>query len=110
MLNTYRGWGAAQLRNGERWLEDAADVWMKHHTRFSILTISNEQEKTLKEKGFWVTHIGKGEDNSKMVLTFPCDCGQLEGLWSQRRPGANGDHNYANIGHRSGRSDNEACA
>jgi hypothetical protein len=86
MLNTYRGWGAAQLRNGERWLEDAADVWMKHHTRFSILTISNGQEKTLKEKGFWVTHIGKGEDNSKMVLAFPCDCGQLEGLWSQRRP------------------------
>ncbi|MHA2046503.1 MAG: hypothetical protein ACW99G_17080 [Candidatus Thorarchaeota archaeon] len=86
MLNTYRGWEAAQLHDDEKWIVAECQHWLRQHAKFTILTCTDDQWVALRDQGFWVTTIGKGEDDSNMVLIFPCDCGQLEGLWNQRRP------------------------
>lgn len=72
MLNTYRGWESADLRDDEQWLPDTADEWLRQHARYTILTVSKSQVERLKSKGFWVSETGRGEDNSLMVLAFPC--------------------------------------
>ena len=72
MLNTYRGWESADLQDNERWIPDTADEWFRQHARYTILTVSKSQVEQLKDRGFWVSEIGKGEDDSWMVLVFPC--------------------------------------
>lgn len=85
MLNTYRGWESADLRKDEEWLTNAADVWFLSHSRYTILTVCQEQVTRLREKGWWVTDIGRGEDDSRMILMWPCATGELEGLWQSHR-------------------------
>lgn len=85
MLNTYRGWQSADLKDDETWIPDAADFWFRRNARFTILTIDDGQRKKLRDNGFWVADIGHGEDNSKMVLLFPCGTGDVENLWSKAR-------------------------
>ena len=85
MLNTYRGWQSADLKDDEAWLPRAADDWFKYRAKFTILTIDDGQRQKLKDNGFWVADIGHGEDNSKMVLLFPCGTGDVENLWSKAR-------------------------
>lgn len=72
MLNTYRGWKSADLQDSERWIPDTVDEWFRQHARYTILTVSDTQIEQLKSKGFWVSKIGAGEDDSSMVLAFPC--------------------------------------
>jgi SAM-dependent methyltransferase len=67
MLNTYRGWDAAKLRDNERELPAIADAWLSASSRFSILTATDIQIDTL-SKAHRVRDIGKGEQNSRMIL------------------------------------------
>lgn len=86
MFNTYRGWVSADLRPEEGWLVEAADRWFRAHARYTIVTATEEQVERLKASGWWVTDLGRGEDDSRMILMWPCATGELEELWSQRRP------------------------
>lgn len=72
MLNTYRGWGSADLREDEKHLPAAADLFFRYHTRYTILTLADDQSDRLRAEGFWVDQFGKGEDDSIMALIFPC--------------------------------------
>ena len=85
MLNTYRGWDSADLKDEEKWIPDGADLWFQRHARYTILTVTDEQRKRLINSGFWVTRIGSGENGSDMVLMWPCANEKTGGLWSQKR-------------------------
>jgi len=86
MFNTYRGWQSADLHEDEQWLVVAADRWFREHARYTILTATCEQIERLKADGWWVTDLGRGENDSRMVLMWPCATGELEGLWQSQRP------------------------
>lgn len=87
MFNTYRGWDKAGLSEDERWMIDAADDWFRRHARYTILTATCQQIVRLKSDGWWVTEIGLGEDDSAMILIWPCATGELTELWqNQRQP------------------------
>jgi hypothetical protein len=85
MLNTYRGWESADLHDSERWLVSAANNWFWNHSRYTILTVSNGQIDKLREAGWWVNDIGPGEDDSRMILMWPCATGKLRELWQTKR-------------------------
>lgn len=85
MFNTYRGWDSADLEEGERWIVGAADDWFRHHAHYTIVTASEAQIERLKDDGWWVVDIGRGEDDSRMILMWPCATGPLEGLWQNHR-------------------------
>jgi hypothetical protein len=72
MLNTYRGWESADLRDDEAWIPETVDEWLRKHARYMVLTVSDGQAKKLMQKGFWVTDIGTGENGARLVLCFPC--------------------------------------
>jgi hypothetical protein len=67
MLNTYRGWESADLREHERNLPELADAWFERNARYTILTATDPQIGHLEQIGFKVVRLGKGEDNSTMV-------------------------------------------
>ena len=67
MLNTYRGWESADLREHEQSLPDEADRWLLRNARFVILTAKRRQVAKLKRIGFHSRRMGKGEDDSVMV-------------------------------------------
>jgi hypothetical protein len=67
MLNTYRGWESADLREHERDLPKLADEWFKRNAKFTILTATTSQIESLRQLGFKVKIIGRGEDNSRMI-------------------------------------------
>lgn len=69
MLNTYRGWGKADLRPDEADLPGLADEWFKAHARYIIVTTHDKQRQMA--AGFWVKEIGPGEDDSTLVLMWP---------------------------------------
>ena len=85
MFNTYRGWDRADLHEDERWIVGAADEWFRRHARYTLLTATEEQVARLKGDGWWVTELGAGEDDSRMILMWPCATGELEGLWQAKR-------------------------
>ncbi len=85
MLNTYWGWDKADLLNGERDLPVQADDWFRRNARFVILTVTEKQIFALQNKGFWITRIGRGESGSTMIVMFPCESTETEGLWSAAR-------------------------
>ena len=67
MLNTYRGWRAAELRPSEAWVPDAADDWFAGNARFTIGTATKPQILRLQERGLHVQTMGRGEDKSRMI-------------------------------------------
>jgi len=67
MLNTYRGWGSARLRESERDLPYMALTWMRTHSLASILTATESQVSEISELGD-VRDIGTGEQGSRMIL------------------------------------------
>lgn len=69
MLNTYRGWQSADLRESEKWIPAAMDAWLKWHARYIIVTTHERRDQI--DAGFWVKRIGQGEDSSTMVIMFP---------------------------------------
>lgn len=66
MLNTYRGWEHADLREHEHELPAQADVWFQHNAKFVFLTATRKQICHLRRL-FSVQILGKGEDKSKMI-------------------------------------------
>lgn len=85
MFNTYRGWDRAGLKEGERWMVPAAEEWFRRHARYTIVTVTEDQIERLKSDGWWVTDLGRGEDDSRMILMWPCATGELEELWQNQR-------------------------
>lgn len=69
MLNTYRGWTSADLRDGESQLPEQADRWLRAHARYIFVTTHDTQQQI--DAGFWVRCLGNGEDNSTLVLMWP---------------------------------------
>lgn len=67
MLNTYRGWESADLREHERDLPELAEAWFAKNSRYTVLTAKPSQVTHLKGLGFAVQKMGKGEDRSVMV-------------------------------------------
>jgi len=67
MLNTYRGWESADLREHERDLPQLADAWLARNVRFTILTATDLQIRRHRQVGLVVTRLGKGEDDSTVV-------------------------------------------
>jgi hypothetical protein len=67
MLNTYRGWQSADLREHERDLPKLADDWLGRNVRYSILTATKDQVDRLKDARFIVNDLGTGEDDSRMI-------------------------------------------
>jgi hypothetical protein len=67
MLNTYRNWEAADLRQHERDLPRQADTWLARAARFVIVTATGAQIADWHRRGFTVQTLGKGEDRSTLV-------------------------------------------
>jgi hypothetical protein len=66
MLNTYRGWDSAELRENERNLPDLVDRWFEKNALYTILTATATQMKYLRDN-FEISNLGKGEDDSTMI-------------------------------------------
>jgi hypothetical protein len=67
MLNTYRGWRSADLRQHEQNLPELANYWFGKNARFTILTATDVQVDHLHNLGFLTSELGKGEHDSKMI-------------------------------------------
>ncbi len=67
MLNTYRGWESADLRESERDLPEQADAWFARNSRFVVVTATRAQITRLRREGWFVAELGKGEDESIMI-------------------------------------------
>ena len=68
MLNTYRGWDSADLREDEKDVPLKFDDWVIKNVKYTIVTATVEQIVRLKEQGKNIKIIGAGEDNSHMIL------------------------------------------
>ena len=66
MLNTYRGWESADLREHERDLPSLANAWFEANARYTMLTVTEAQLGSLRALGFNTFNLGRGEDDSKM--------------------------------------------
>jgi hypothetical protein len=67
MLNTYRDWSAAELRESERQLPARAEAWFAQNARYAIVTATRAQVRQMRSNGYAVRRIGPGEDDSAMV-------------------------------------------
>ena len=67
MLNTYRGWKYAALRQHEQNVPELANRWFGKNARFTVLTATDAQVDHLLNLGFLTAQLGKGEDDSKMI-------------------------------------------
>ncbi len=67
MLNTYRGWESAKLRDDEKDLPQLADHWFAKNASYLILTVTPLQMKRFKKRGYHITYMGKGEDASSLI-------------------------------------------
>jgi hypothetical protein len=67
MLNTYRGWESADLRESEQDLPEQADAWFTRNSRFVIVTATPDQIARLGREGWFVDVLGSGEDESTMI-------------------------------------------
>jgi hypothetical protein len=86
MLNTYRGWESADLRDSERDLPRQADAWFERNTRFLIVTATGAQITRLRRQGWRVDELGKGEDESTMICaTRPRGGSLLSGVADRLR-------------------------
>jgi hypothetical protein len=67
MLNTYRGWEFADLRDHETNLPGQADAWFARSAKYTVVTATDTQRERLRGLGFSAIEIGKGEDDSRMI-------------------------------------------
>lgn len=67
MLNTFRGWQSAQLRDNEQNIPVKTLEWFKRNSKFFIVTATKSQIEFLTETGLKVDILGKGEDDSFMI-------------------------------------------
>jgi hypothetical protein len=80
MLNTYRGWESADLRESEKDLPAQVDAWFEQNSRYVIVTATRLQIKRLRRQGWFVEELGKGEDESRMI----CMTREHRGSWGAR--------------------------
>lgn len=68
MLNTYRGWEYANLREEEKMLPQWADEFFFMHVKYSFITASAHQIIALMKKGFDVKILGRGEGSAILIV------------------------------------------
>jgi hypothetical protein len=68
MLNTYRGWDQAKLKEGEIDLPELADKYFTENARFTFLTMTKSQINHFRRIGFFVKILGYGEWDSLLVV------------------------------------------
>lgn len=68
MLNTYRGWEYANLREEEKMLPQWADEFFFKYANYSFITASAHQIISLMKKGFDVKILGRGEGTAILVV------------------------------------------
>jgi hypothetical protein len=69
IMNSYRSWESAQLPDLEKNLPNELDKWLAKNADFTIVTLSNEVSKKFKQEHEFYKYLGRGEDDSKMILT-----------------------------------------
>lgn len=84
MLNTYRGWESADLREHEQNLRQQVDAWLWKNARYVVLTVTRTQMTDLKRSRMDVISLGRGEDNS-ILACFSRQ--KLPGPWWKRLVG-----------------------
>jgi hypothetical protein len=67
MLNTYRGWESADLREAEKDLPEQVDDWFARYSRYAIVSATADQIKRLRRQGWSVHELGCGEDESTLI-------------------------------------------
>ncbi len=67
MLNTYRGWPAASLRDHEQDLPVLAHRWLLRNARYAVVTARESQIHELVASGKKVIRLGPGEESSTMI-------------------------------------------
>ena len=67
MLNTYRGWDAADLRPHERDLPARADAWFAQSARYLFVNATPPQAAAFRRRGLSVQRIGGGDQGSLTV-------------------------------------------
>lgn len=67
MLNTFRDWYSAQLHENEQDLPIKTLRWFERNSKIFVVTATEEQIAFLKNCGFKVAILGKGEDSSFMI-------------------------------------------
>jgi hypothetical protein len=83
MLNTYRGWEHAQLRENEKNLPELADKYFTQSARYTILTVTQKQIKHFYKLCFHVKILGCGERDSIMIsITKENSFNQLNNIFS----------------------------
>lgn len=70
MLNTYRGWESADLRRHESELPMMADRWLRRNCKRAILTATAGQVRVWKARGCEVVDLGRGEQDSRLVVVL----------------------------------------
>lgn len=68
MLNTYRGWEYANLRDEEKQLPQWADDFFYKYAKYAFITASSRQIVSLMKKGFDVKILGRGEGTAMLIV------------------------------------------
>lgn len=66
MLNTFRSWHTARLREHEKDLPQVSQKWLVDNSKHLILTVNDDQLNFFKSKGN-VRILGKGEEKSHFI-------------------------------------------
>jgi hypothetical protein len=67
MLNTYRGWGSADLKPQEHDLPLLVDNWLRKNARYIILSVTPTQLDDWQQAGWQECKLGRGEEDSLLV-------------------------------------------
>lgn len=67
MLNTYRDWENAELHESEKNLPEQVDRWFAQNSHYVVVTATEPTIERLREQGWFVETLGKGEDASTMI-------------------------------------------
>jgi hypothetical protein len=70
LLNTWRGWDRAGLEGEDADLPERVESWLVENARYLVVTATGEQRAAMRERGWWLWDIGKGEDDSRMICAF----------------------------------------
>ena len=68
MLNTFRGWHSAQLRDSEADLAEQAEAWLLANADILVLTLNSDQMRHFNKIGKPPQIIGPGEEGSMLVF------------------------------------------
>ena len=69
IMNSYRSWESAQLPDSEKDLPEKLDKWLSENSNYTVVTVSDSVRRKIKKNSKFYRYLGKGEDDSKMILT-----------------------------------------